>query len=106
MDPVLKLFRYVMTPKVVAFVDVYPQSAGEDQAELKAYDAKVYKASTEMAEALVFELKALGIPFFSIRESYVCDTPKDEPREAALSSDELAMLQRRMLELLQDLCRE
>ena len=88
------------------FIDRVTQAAGDDKAELRAYDAKVYKASTQMAEALVIELKALGIPFFSTREISVHDTQKDEPREATLSRDELATLQRRMLELLQDLCRE
>lgn len=61
-----------------------------------------------MADALVAELKALGIPFFSINPSIVRDgqNGKDPPGEATLATAELRSLQRRMLELLQDLCRE
>ncbi|RMJ23005.1 hypothetical protein PHISP_06119 [Aspergillus sp. HF37] len=78
----------------------------DDTAELASYDAKVYNASTQMADALVAELKALGVPFFSISPSIVRDGQNGPPAEATLASAELRTLQRRMLELLQDLCRE
>ncbi|RJE18923.1 hypothetical protein PHISCL_08741 [Aspergillus sclerotialis] len=84
----------------------------ENQAELKNYDAKVYKASIQMAEALTLELRTLGIPFFSIRQSFISDrSPKGDQlgqsgnQPTVLRSD-LSAFQRRMLELLQDLCKE
>ena len=76
------------------------QTAEEDRAELTNYDTKVYRASTRMADAMVGELRALQIPFF-----YRNGRPSGHD-PAALSRDELATLQRRMLELLQDLCKE
>ncbi|KAF4213365.1 hypothetical protein CNMCM8980_000645 [Aspergillus fumigatiaffinis] len=96
-------------------------TAEEDQAELKNYNAKVYRASKQMAEAMTFELRRLGIPFFTIKESLISDAPKApqhgisrrpqstesaSQHQALLSRDELSVLQRRMLELLQDLCKE
>ncbi|KAL4893383.1 hypothetical protein BDV59DRAFT_178124 [Aspergillus ambiguus] len=71
-------------------------TAEDDQAELQHYDAKVYRASRHMADAMTAELRALQIPFFALRP--------DSAARAALSPEELAALQRRMLELLQDLC--
>jgi hypothetical protein len=74
-----------------------------------------------MAEAMTFELRSLGIPFFTIKESLISDTPRasqhgisrrhqssesTSQHQTLLSRDELSVLQRRMLELLQDLCKE
>lgn len=79
---------------------------------MNSYDAKVYKASTQMADALTLELRGLGIPFFSIKRGSVTDSPqKDDQlgqsgKQPTLSGDELSAFQRRMLELLQDLCKE
>ncbi|RHZ71041.1 hypothetical protein CDV55_108283 [Aspergillus turcosus] len=96
-------------------------TAEEDQAELKNYNAKVYRASKQMAEAMTFELRSLGIPFFTVKESLISDAPRApqhgdssryqssqsaSQRQALLSRDELSVLQRRMLELLQDLCKQ
>lgn len=39
------------------------QTEKENQAELATYDAKVYKASAQMADALAAELRGLKIPF-------------------------------------------
>ncbi|KAL2003118.1 hypothetical protein VTN02DRAFT_4979 [Thermoascus thermophilus] len=96
-------------------------TAEEDRAELANYDAKVYKASVNMAKALDSELRALGIPFFALKHSLVSSTPppdeakpppgtENEKREKkekeTVTREELLSLQRRMLELLQDLCKE
>ncbi|KAA8642137.1 hypothetical protein EYZ11_008970 [Aspergillus tanneri] len=81
----------------------------EDEAELKRYDAKVYTASKQMAEAMAAELRGLQIPFFSIKPALVTDSSNSDPSPPSsetLSPDELSALQRRMLELLQDLCKE
>ncbi|PLB36674.1 uncharacterized protein BDW47DRAFT_47625 [Aspergillus candidus] len=89
-------------------------TAEEDRAELTNYDTKVYRASTQMADAMVGELHALQIPFFHrIERPSAHDPAGTTPRRAgtdaptvSLSGDELVTLQRRMLELLQDLCKE
>lgn len=84
----------------------------ENQAELKNYDAKVYKASTQMAEALILELRGLGIPFFSIKQSSILDRSPEggqlsqSGNQPTVSRSDLSAFQRRMLELLQDLCKE
>lgn len=94
------------------------QTAEEDRAELTNYDAKVYKASRQMSDAMIAELKALRIPFFTIKKGLVLDsdpsnmgrttttTAPTVKQQQQLSREELSALQLRMLELLQDLCRE
>ncbi|OJJ81141.1 uncharacterized protein ASPGLDRAFT_133324 [Aspergillus glaucus CBS 516.65] len=86
-------------------------TAEEDQTELNTYDAKIYAASNQMAQALTLELRGLGIPFFSIKRDLVTDDHKnnddhDKQHKDKLPRDELSALQLRMLELLQDLCKE
>ncbi|KAF7589870.1 hypothetical protein BBP40_003582 [Aspergillus hancockii] len=96
-------------------------TAEEDRAELENYDMKVYKASRQMADGMMGELRALQIPFFNIKQSLVLDSAGtdetglnagslkitgDSGGQHALGRDELAVLRRRTLELLQDLCRE
>ncbi|KAL9119774.1 MAG: hypothetical protein Q9187_003669 [Circinaria calcarea] len=90
----------------------------EDAAELARYDRKVYRACTEMVTATANELKSLGVPFFGIpQSSIVADEGTDNaPRkqstgatsggdENKLRRSELMELQKRMLELLEDLCK-
>ncbi|OJJ66681.1 hypothetical protein ASPBRDRAFT_137556 [Aspergillus brasiliensis CBS 101740] len=94
-------------------------TAEEDRAELTNYDAKVYKASRQMSDAMIAELKALKIPFFTIKKSLVSDSEPSnmgrtttatltvkQQQQQQLSREEVSALQLRMLELLQDLCRE
>ncbi|KAJ5731988.1 hypothetical protein N7493_003469 [Penicillium malachiteum] len=87
-------------------------TAQEDKAELMNYDAKIYKASVKMANALMAELRGLQIPFFVLSKDLIQLSPlKDESEDTVkgvskLSDSELADLQRRMLEMLQDLCKE
>ncbi|GLA59003.1 hypothetical protein AtubIFM54640_009732 [Aspergillus tubingensis] len=94
-------------------------TAEEDRAELTNYDAKVYKASRQMSDAMIAELKALRIPFFTIKKGLVLDSDPSnmgrtttttptvkQQQQQQLSREELSALQLRMLELLQDLCRE
>ncbi|KAE8138739.1 hypothetical protein BDV38DRAFT_59328 [Aspergillus pseudotamarii] len=80
-------------------------TAEEDHAELTNYDLKVYKASKQMADAMMGELRALQIPFFSIKPSLVLDSA-GSTHLPGIGRDELAVLRRRMLELLQDFCKE
>ncbi|KAL3477866.1 hypothetical protein BJX99DRAFT_119514 [Aspergillus californicus] len=91
----------------------------EDQAEVTNYDTKVYKASKQMADAMLAELRALNVPFFCLKQGLVVDGSAPDRgqdsgpdhstggrEEHRLSLDEVSTLQRRMLELLQDLCKE
>ncbi|KAJ5728678.1 uncharacterized protein N7483_003186 [Penicillium malachiteum] len=86
-------------------------TAQEDKAELMNYDFKIYKASVKMADALMAELRGLNIPFFVLRKEIQPSSSKGESEALVegppkLSDSELADLQRRMLELLEDLCKE
>ncbi|KAL4911598.1 hypothetical protein BDW74DRAFT_10601 [Aspergillus multicolor] len=98
-------------------------TAEEDLTEVRNYDAKVYRASKQMADAMLAELKALEVPFFCINKGLIASDaskqnhqqgglPSNHPgpgtpdKQGRLSLDELTALQRRMLELLQDLCKE
>lgn len=57
-----------------------------------------------MAEAMTRELKAMGIPFFGLSSRYLQDHSGQDQYQL-LTKDSLLVLQRRMLELLQDLCK-
>jgi len=93
------------------------QTPEDHAAELKRYDMKVYRASTEMAKAMSTELKTLGVPFFGMNPELVMRQSND-PAEGdydtndggggarKLKEGELMTLQRRMLELLEDMCKE
>ncbi|KAK2808584.1 hypothetical protein FQN50_004616 [Emmonsiellopsis sp. PD_5] len=81
----------------------------DDKLEVDTYDKKVYKALTSMSKALDAELRGLGIPFFCIQHKLVSPTSTTGSATASselLSSDDLASLQRRILQLLEDLCKE
>lgn len=58
-----------------------------------------------MADAMMGELRVLQIPFFSIKSSLVLDSA-GSTHLPGIGRDELAVLRRRMLELLQDFCKE
>jgi hypothetical protein len=63
-----------------------------------------------MATALMSELRGLDIPFFALKQSLVVES--DRPSEVGgldsgkVTKAELVELQRRMLGLLEDLCKE
>ncbi|PGH33919.1 hypothetical protein GX50_03240 [[Emmonsia] crescens] len=81
----------------------------DDKAELDTYDRKVYKALTTMSKALDAELRNLGIPFFTIQHRLVdwsSDPVSDSHSSGLLKPDELTALQLRMLQLLEDLCKD
>ncbi|KAE8389694.1 hypothetical protein BDV23DRAFT_156710 [Aspergillus alliaceus] len=101
LDAVLRSVGAPVDEKEVSTVE-------EDRAELTNYDMKVYKASKQMADAMMSELRALQIPFFSIKQSLVVDSAGKaaESLNPGIGRDDLAVLRRRMLELLQDLCKE
>lgn len=109
-----------MSPTSVLYPHTYPgsQTEKENEAEIANYDAKVYKASAQMADALTAELRGLKIPFFALRKSLIQGSSPsdlgsghgkdavDNNESSKVSKSELAALQRRMLELLEDLCKE
>ncbi|QKX62435.1 uncharacterized protein TRUGW13939_09596 [Talaromyces rugulosus] len=90
------------------------QQTEENAVELAYHDAKVYKAATDLSRTTATELRRLGVPFFAIDESLVIvstdtnntNTTEEEKEGKKISKQELAVLKRRMLELLQDLCRD
>ncbi|CRG89798.1 hypothetical protein PISL3812_06837 [Talaromyces islandicus] len=83
------------------------QQTKENAVELAYHDAKVYKAAAELSRTTEAELRRLGVPFFAVDESLVLSaTDKDTVVEGKISKEQLAVLKRRMLELLQDLCRD
>ena len=99
---------------------MYYQTEKELAAEITAYDLKVHAAAVKMADALVAELRGMGIPFFTLRRNLVQDSQSTEDsgsdvRQSQTDSaggslpitrSELVNLQQRMLELLEDLCKE
>lgn len=86
---------------------------------MKRYDIKVYRASVEMARAMDGELRNLGVPFFAIKHELVAtgrppglSSGRDGKggngavEKGYLEKEELIKLQRKMLELLEDLCKD
>lgn len=62
-----------------------------------------------MADALMSELRGLDIPFFALKQSLVVqESDKDDQTQAQgkINSSELLQLRKRMLGLLEDLCKE
>lgn len=72
-----------------------------------------------MTDALIAEMRGLGIPFFALRKDLIQDdsSTKEDPGPRRVSNvkqsasspivrSELEKLQRRMLDLLEDLCKE
>lgn len=68
-----------------------------------------------MADAMIAELRGLGIPFFNIRKDLVLTAdvksetvvnPFGGQKETLITRQDLLQLQRRILELLLDLCGE
>ncbi|KAL4972171.1 hypothetical protein BDW66DRAFT_8996 [Aspergillus desertorum] len=114
LDEVLRLVGASVDGKEVS-------TAEEDLAEIRNYDVKVHRASKQMSDSLLMELKAMNVPFFCIKKSLITgETVTQNPghraspgpatitldKQGRLSVDELSALRRRMLELLQDLCKE
>ncbi|TQS37999.1 hypothetical protein Golomagni_01506 [Golovinomyces magnicellulatus] len=78
--------------------------------ELQTFDLKVYKAQMQMVREMNAKLRSLGVPFFGTRSDLV--RPASKKSEMTKDGDEmideadLVKLQRRMLEMLEDLCNE
>lgn len=110
-------YRYVLLPEPLLKYSSRLQTDKENQTELANYDAKVYKTSAQMADAIHAELRGMKIPFFVLRRDLIqgSSTSALEAKgsnasagneTSKVSKAELLALQRRMLELLEDLCKE
>ncbi|KAI5294934.1 hypothetical protein KEM52_002813 [Ascosphaera acerosa] len=82
----------------------------EDQRELADTDRKIYSEVVTLSRNIDRDLRTMGIPFFAIRYDLVHqgDNPvaPDASSKGTLSTRELGELQKKMLELLEDLCQE
>ena len=65
-----------------------------------------------MVKSITEDLKTIGIPFFAVKPALLTSGPKSQlPPETSdgtstVSVEELKTLQKRMLELLEDLCKD
>lgn len=103
---------------IFLYTDSVSQTEKELAAEIAAYDLKVHAAAVKMADALNAELRGMGIPFFTLRKDLVQDSPNakglagndtrrnDPAAPLPITRSEQLKLQQRMLELLEDLCKE
>lgn len=83
---------------------------------------KVHRACTEMYNAILSEMRSMGIPFFGTSARFISNTgcqpdSMTESRSSSnsgindrspdkITSEELTSLQRRILQVLVDLCKE
>lgn len=78
-----------------------------NEAELKTYDEKVYKALLAMTADFDRQLRDMGIPFYAIKHELVIlkDGPEKMPGEhkGKVDKGELRDLQKRMCQTLEDL---
>lgn len=76
-------------------------SPEQERDELDRYEKKVYAALGQMVAAMDKELTSLRVPFFAIQHDLVRDGPGE--KAGTVCKEDLVELQRRMLQLLQDL---
>ena len=77
---------------------------------------KVYKAQTQMVQEMNAKMRSLGIPFFGTRRELVRMAGKENPTVDGIDGskddngmiDEIGLvkLQRKMLGILEDLCKD
>ncbi|KAB8302059.1 hypothetical protein EYC80_005510 [Monilinia laxa] len=85
--------------------------------ELETFDMKVYKAQTQMVREMNGKLRNLGVPFFGTKSELVrvsgrSDTANGrganptEGGKSVIDEEDLVELQRKMLNILEDLCND
>ncbi|KAF7911631.1 hypothetical protein BELL_0511g00020 [Botrytis elliptica] len=85
--------------------------------ELETFDMKVYKAQTQMVREMNGKLRSLGIPFFGTKGELVRIPGKNdatnrtgstsmEGEKGMIDEDELVELQKKMLNILEDMCND
>ncbi len=93
------------SPDRASLPDAEQKKANE--AELKAYDEKVYKALCAMAADFDRQLREMGVPFYAIKHDLVIlkEGPEKTPGEhkGKVDKGELRELQKKMCETLEDL---
>lgn len=82
-----------------------PINEGSERMELEAYDKKVYGELLKMTAAHDKQLRAMGIPFYAIKHDLVIlEEGVEMPNKAGrIDRGELRVLQRRVLQHLEDL---
>jgi Protein of unknown function (DUF2458) len=82
--------------------------AGEEEAELRRCDLKIHKAMTRLATDIDRELRSVGIPFYAIKHEMVFMGERKDGCEplGKIDKGELRALQKRMLQLLEELFKE
>jgi len=90
-----------------------PESAAE---ELKTFDMKVYRAQHQMVKEFSVKLRNMGVPFFGTRSDLIRKADSDpvpgsKPKDLqasmkSITEKELVELQRKMLGLLEEMCRD
>jgi hypothetical protein len=97
----------VPAPAPVAFEPSTEKKKRVDDAELKAYDEKVYNALCAMTADFDRQLREMGVPFYAIKHELVIlkDGPEKTPGEhkGKIDKGELRELQKRMSQTLEDL---
>lgn len=86
----------------------------DSEAELAAFDRRIYEAQREMEIGMVTELKGLGVPFFGTDQSLVAangvgadKVSESRPKWSSLVTEtELLELRRKMVQHLEDLYRD
>lgn len=102
---------------VVPRLNVNPQNTEEDVRELIMYDKNVYQASLDMTKTMSKELHRLGVPFFGTNTQLINNeerggqlhsgdgvTDRSGIQGKRIAQQEFVQLQRKMLEMLEDLC--
>ncbi|KAF7959244.1 hypothetical protein EAE96_002759 [Botrytis aclada] len=82
--------------------------------ELETFDIKVYKAQIQMVREMNGKLRNLGIPFFGTKSELVrksdatnrVETTSTEGEKVMIDEDELVELQKKMLDILEDMCND
>jgi hypothetical protein len=74
--------------------------------ELNVFDRKVHRVSVQMVKEMTAKLKSFGVPFFGTRSELVRAPGEAPGEEKKIDGEELVELQNKMIEILEDLCRE
>ncbi|KAI9793211.1 MAG: hypothetical protein M1816_000632 [Peltula sp. TS41687] len=125
LDDVLYALVYrSIRPHIALLADKHPGDTEDDANELLLYDRKVHRAAVEMVKAMSSELKDMGVPFFGTRSHLIemgaattatssarntssgqgVDDGGTAPGKTTIDQRELGKLQRKMLEMLEDMC--
>lgn len=91
----------------------------KEKEELEIFDKKVHRAQKEMVAAMAKELERMGVPFFGTRKEFLAqgarelggqidekDDRNQDKEKDVIDEKELLALQRRMVEILENLAVE